>query len=292
MASYFVSSTAQYSSSTQTLIGAFDDDVILSDGKPGETTFELNEALAHPQTDVQYKGKVVIDGIEYPVFQTGFGNGVYLIASYKPLAEMNFPASLTLPLADTSSFTVCFAAGTGIATPNGERAVETLAIGDGILTADGRCVEVIWIGRQIVQKIFAGDRMMPVRIRAGALGEGLPHSDLTVTADHALILDGLAINAGALVNGSSIDWVPLAELPERVTYYHIETEGHDVILANGAAAETYVDYVGRQAFENYAEYVALYGERRLITEAPWPRISSPRFLPPALKARLGIGTAA
>ncbi|NKX43989.1 hypothetical protein [Roseicyclus persicicus] len=65
-----------------------------------------------------------------------------------------------------------------------------------------------------------------------------------------------------------------------------------MIVANGAPAETFIDYVGRQVFDNYAEYVALYGEERIITEAPYPRISTPRLLPSALKARLGIGRAA
>jgi len=72
-----------------------------------------------------------------------------------------------------------------------------------------------------------------------------------------------------------------------VTYYHVETEDHDVILANGAAAETFVDYVDRQGFDNYADYAALYGEERIITEMPLPRIGTARLVPPSLKARLG-----
>ena len=121
----------------------------------------------------------------------------------------------------------------------------------------------------------------------GALGDGLPHTDLVLTADHALILDGLAINAGALVNGTTITLEPLSAVPDRVTYYHVETEDHDVILANGAAAETFVDYVDRQGFDNYADYAALYGEERIITEMPLPRIGTARLVPPSLKARLG-----
>ena len=87
--------------------------------------------------------------------------------------------------------------------------------------------------------------MQPVRICAGALGDGLPNADLTVTADHGMVLDGLVINASALVNGATIDWVPLAELSTRVTYYHVETTGHEVILANGAPSESF--YTGRHA---------------------------------------------
>lgn len=46
--------------------------------------------------------------------------------------------------------------------------------------------------------------MAPVGIFAGALGDGLPHSDLTVMADHGMMADDLVINASALAKGSSI----------------------------------------------------------------------------------------
>ncbi|WP_323764614.1 Hint domain-containing protein [Marinovum sp.] len=183
---------------------------------------------------------------------------------------------------------VCFGPGTGIATPQGRRAVETLAIGDPVVTAEGRAVPVKWIGRQTVLTALARERMQPVRIRAGALGRGLPHRDLVVTADHGMILDGLVINASALVNGQSIDWVPLDELPERVTYYHVETEHHNVILAEGAASETFVDYLGRRMFDNFPEYLTLYGAERLVCEMDRPRIGSARLLPGPIRARLGL----
>ena len=103
-----------------------------------------------------------------------------------------------------------------------------------------------------------------------------------------MIVDGLVINASTLVNGTTIDWVPLAELPDSFTVYHVETENHDVILANGAPVETFIDYVGRRAFDNHAEYLDLYGSERIIPEMAQPRISTARLLPDALKARLGI----
>ncbi len=53
-----------------------------------------------------------------------------------------------------------------------------------------------------------------------------------------MVLDDLMVNASALVNGTSVDWVPLHETPNRFTVYHVETDLHDVIPANGAATET------------------------------------------------------
>ncbi len=95
--------------------------------------------------------------------------------------------------------------------------------------------------------------MAPVRIRADELGLGLPHSDLTVSVDHGMIIDGLVVNASALVNGTTVDFVPLSEPGETSTYYHIETDAHDVILAKEMAAETYIDVAGRSAFDNYQD---------------------------------------
>lgn len=211
----------------------------------------------------------------------------YYLVSNSPLTD-----GADIGFTTTGTYAFCFAPGTGIATPAGEVAVERLGIGDAILTANGRVVPVRWIGRQTLSKLFAGDRARPVLIRAGALGDGLPHADLTVTADHGMILDGRVINAGALVNGTTITRLPLSDLPARVTYYHVETEDHDVILAHGAPTETFISYVGRAAFDNHADYLALYGADRGMAELPLPRITCTRQLSAALRARLGLTSAA
>lgn len=186
----------------------------------------------------------------------------------------------------------CFVGGTLIATPDGERAVEALQIGDMVLTACGREVAVTWIGRQVIYPRAASVRptegRLPVRISAHALGQGLPLRDLDLSADHAVQTGGYLVNAGALVNGASIRFLDADELPASFVYYHVETADHDVILAEGLPAETFVDYVGRRAFDNYAEYLAIYGAERVIRERPGPRISAARQLPDALRALVGL----
>lgn len=225
----------------------------------------------------------------------GVGNGDSAIVASG--SNVVIITNSTLSIGDAVTITgdplpVCFGAGTLIATPEGEKAVETLEIGDMILTDDGKTVPVKWLGRQTVMPIFAGERARPVRVSAGALGNGLPHTELVLTADHALIIDGLAINAGALVNGTTITQDAFDSLPERTTFYHVETEGHMVIVANGSAAETYVDYVTRRSFDNYDEYVDLYGDERTIVEMDMPRVSSARLVPAAIRARLNRDVAA
>jgi len=185
-----------------------------------------------------------------------------------------------------ASQAVCFAEGTRIATPAGERPVEALQRGDLILSADGRAIPVKWVGRQTLHRRFARPERTLVRVAAGALGGALPRRDLKVTADHGLLIDGMLVNAGALVNGGSVNYVSPSDATETYSVYHIETDDHDVILAEGAPAETYIDYVARRAFDNHAEYVALYGDEQTIAEMPAPRISAARLVPQALKDEL------
>ena len=94
------------------------------------------------------------------------------------------------------------------------------------------------------------------------------------------------------MNGDSVTWMGPEETGQVFKVYHVETEAHDIVLAEGAPTETYVDYLGRKAFDNYAEYVGLYGEERCVHESAYPRISSARCLPDALKARVGRRQAA
>jgi hypothetical protein len=73
---------------------------------------------------------------------------------------------------------------------------------------------------------------------------------------------------------------------ESFTVYHIETETHEIILANGAPAETFIDNVSRRAFDNYAEFEALYGDVPEMEELDYPRAMSARQVPAAIKRRL------
>ncbi|GGC55471.1 Hint domain-containing protein [Chelatococcus reniformis] len=186
----------------------------------------------------------------------------------------------------------CFLAGTMIATPEGERAVETLAAGDLVLTASGQTRPVLWVGRQTVAAVFADPmRSYPVRVAAGALAEGVPTRDLYVSPDHGVLVDDVLVQASALVNGTTITRVTQPEAT--FTYYHIELEDHALVLANGTAAETFVDNVSRRQFDNHAEYDALFGDSRArIPELDLPRVKSARQLSRVLRDQLAARAAA
>lgn len=186
-----------------------------------------------------------------------------------------------LALEQISANVVCFFEDTGIATPTGDVAVEALRPGDEVLRADGAPTRVKWIGKLPVDpRLVHPNVVNPICIRAGALGDGLPRRDLYVSGDHAIELDGALYNAGALVNGRSIYQV--SDIPlEPFTYYHVETERHELLLAEGCPAESFIDYAGRDTFAN-----ADGARGGTIAEMDMPRISTPRLVPERIRAFL------
>jgi Hint domain len=197
----------------------------------------------------------------------------------------------TLVLNNAQSYAICFMAGTHVATPEGSVCVEDLAAGDLVLTAEGLVAPIKWVGRQTMSTTFGNlNRILPIRIKAGALDQDLPTRDLLVSACHAILIDGVLVQAGALVNGSTI--IRETDVPTSFVYYHVELEDHSLILGEGVPAETFIDNVDRLAFDNWDEHVQLYPEGRSIKELPYPRAASSRQVPAAtirkLAARAGL----
>jgi autotransporter passenger strand-loop-strand repeat protein len=153
--------------------------------------------------------------------------------------------------------TPCYCAGTLILTDRGEVPVEDLAIGDFVRVRSGAVRPIRWIGRRSYSGVFAARNkdVLPVIIRQGALDGALPRRDLHVSPLHAMYIDGVLIPAAALVNGISI---VQASRVDEVSYFHIELPSHDVIYAEGAESESFVDDDSRGMFQNAAEYAALY----------------------------------
>ena len=195
----------------------------------------------------------------------------------------NNGGALTVAFGGGPGAALCFMAGTGIATPDGTSAVEDLAIGQLVTTRDGTSAPVRWIGRQTVARLFARDNL-PIRIKAGALADQLPSRDLLVSPAHALLVDGVLAQAGALVNGVSI--LRESQVPSSFVYYHVELDDHALILAENVPAETFVDNVERTVFDNWDEYLALYPDGRNVAEMELPRAKSHRQVPKALREKL------
>lgn len=191
---------------------------------------------------------------------------------------------------NTEALTLCYLTGTLILTDKGEVPVEDLKIGDLVHTAEGRLEPIKWVGIQTTnpQRVKNPLRGYPVLIKAGALGNQLPKRDLYVSPDHAVLFEGLLINAGALVNDVSII---KTEPTETFTYYHIELDKHALLFAEGVPAESFLPQKeDRYCYDNGAEYEELYPNQcnMILWPLDYPRVSSyttvPRYVRKSLMA--------
>jgi hypothetical protein len=160
---------------------------------------------------------------------------------------------ITLTVTDN---VLCFRAGSRIATPLGEVPIERLACGDTVLTASGQVRSIVWIGHRHVNcnRHPKPEKVWPVRVAAGAFGDNLPHRDLWLSPDHAVFVQGMLIPIKHLTNGTSIAQVSA----DQVTYYHVELRQHDVLLADGLPAESYLDIGDRSNFDNGDKVMRLF----------------------------------
>jgi fibronectin-binding autotransporter adhesin len=143
---------------------------------------------------------------------------------------------------------LCFCAGTRIATPSGEVPVERLRVGDEVLTQRGVARKITWIGAgRVLATRGQRSAATPVIVRKGALAHNVPSRHLRLTKGHSLYLDGVLVPVEELINHRSILWDDRAQ---EVELYHIELASHDVLVADGAPAESYRDDGNRWLFRN------------------------------------------
>jgi collagen type I/II/III/V/XI/XXIV/XXVII alpha len=184
------------------------------------------------------------------------------------LTETGASAALVIPTPPAHGFSItpdaadhlttitapCYATGTRILTPDGEVAVEALRVGDLIVTRAGGRRPVLWLGQRRVdcRRHPRPTEVWPVRIAPGAFGPGMPARDLVLSPDHAVYVDEVLVPVRYLLNGATVVQQPVSA----VTYWHLELDRHEVLLADGMPAESYLDTGNRAAFANGGTAVA------------------------------------
>jgi hypothetical protein len=148
----------------------------------------------------------------------------------------------------TGAQAACFAAGTRIMTPAGQIPVEDLARNDVVNAHFAGAARIIWTGHRHVdcRRQSEPEKVWPVKVSADAFASGMPAQDLFLSPDHAIYFDGVLIPIRLLVNGKTI----ARSRVDEITYYHIQLSEHDVVLAEGMPAETYLEDDDRLAFDN------------------------------------------
>lgn len=178
----------------------------------------------------------------------------------------------------------CFTTGTLIETEAGPVAVEDLKVGDRVRTRDHGLKPVRWIDSQDIDADLLAQmpHLRPIRIRAGALGTGLPRRDLCVSPQHRLVVrnaivarmfdsDEVLVAAKHLLDVDGIETVPEGE---GVAYFHFLLDRHEIVLAEGAETETL--YTGPQALktlpaESRREVLALFPQLAVLDHGALPR---------------------
>ena len=144
-----------------------------------------------------------------------------------------------------ADFVTCFAEDTLIRTPRGLRPIKDLQVGALVETVDDGAQPVRWIGSQTITAAGA-PKLKPVRIGAGALGEGLPERDLLVSQQHRILVrsavaremfgaDEVLVAAKHLL---AVPGIEIAEDVDQVTYVHFLFDRHQLVIAEGAVTES------------------------------------------------------
>lgn len=172
---------------------------------------------------------------------------------------------------------MCFARGTLIQTQLGEVPIEQLEMGHRVLTMDDGYQPIRWIGRTALSRadLEANPKLKPIRIRADALGPGLPKQDLLVSPQHRVLVRSaiahrmfdaheVLIPANKLLTlpGIDIEWEA-----DGVDYFHILFDAHQLVWSNGAVTESL--FKGPEAREEI--------------ETLFPEIARPDFVPTAVR---------
>ncbi|MBL4806742.1 MAG: Hint domain-containing protein [Rhodobacteraceae bacterium] len=141
----------------------------------------------------------------------------------------------------------CFVSGTMISCATGQVAVENLNTGDTVATISSGDQKIRWIGKTVVLANKPNQHLLPIRIKAGALGDNTPSADLLVSPAHRMLFSGwraellfgqpeVLVSAKSLVNDSTIT---VARDLKDFTYFHIMFDKHEIVLSNGAASESF-----------------------------------------------------
>jgi hypothetical protein len=240
------------------------------------STLEVTGTIASTETIV-FQGANAYLHLDSPNnaygFVNGFDNtdridlkGINPISVYYSAGKLNFITGAAtrsaFPLSTVSNNPVqssrsadganvaalCFLPDTLIQTPSGPVKVQDLQTGDIVTTFAGAERPIAWIGTGAVLAT-RGKRgpATPVIIRKSAFAANVPNRDLRVTKGHSFLFDNVLIPAEFLVNHRTIEWDDRAQ---EVVLYHVELESHDILIANGAPAESYRDDGNRWLFRN------------------------------------------
>ena len=239
---------------TETNDGGGDDLTQVGDITQDDFTSDLKAIDGGPNLATEFRFVALTqDGSGFIAVGT---NSTYPGAPYYYLFQTTYTynqssnATVTASTTPNETYAICFTTGTRIETPRGAVPIEALAVGDEAVTASGERRTITWIGRRTLDCRGEAAHMAPVRIRANAFGAGIPERDVHLSPGHPVLVRHGGVEALVpvmnLINGTTIE----RSVRQTVTYWHVELDRHDVLLADGLPAESFFDMGSRGWFEN------------------------------------------
>ncbi|WP_299358166.1 Hint domain-containing protein [uncultured Paracoccus sp.] len=198
----------------------------------------------------------------FPMPTTNATTGETVMPRFDPDATYEFTKAVQASSANSATpygwAPICFAAGTLIDCAGGPRRIETLVAGDQVTTRDRGLLPIRWIGsRQLTAAdLDVNPAFRPLRIRAGALGGGLPVADLVVSPQHRVLVQSdlterICGTGQVLVAAKHLTDIPGVEVLGKasgVTYWHMLFDAHELVRSNGVWTESL--YTGPQAIKS------------------------------------------
>lgn len=139
----------------------------------------------------------------------------------------------------------CFTASSQVATGHGLVRVGSLTPGTRVITRDNGMQELRWIGRRSFswRALGLNPLLRPVRISAGALGDGVPERDMVVSPNHRFLTrlsgEGEATERLTMARDLiGLEGVRSDSTPQ-VEYWQLLFTRHELVLADGAWSESF-----------------------------------------------------
>lgn len=193
-------------------------------------------------TDVDVLNLSGLDRSQYTLTKTGPESGTIEFRD----ADGNVTGTTTY--SEIEEVVICFTPGTTIATRRGDIPVQQIKVGDLVVTRDNGLQPVRWVGRRNLGRdnLLRTPGFNPVRIKAGAFGEGVPQRDMMVSPNHRMLVASetaevmfsereVLVAAKHLVGLDGVDTVT----PDKVSYIHMLFDNHEVVFADGTWAESF-----------------------------------------------------
>ncbi|MBT4229463.1 MAG: hypothetical protein HOD73_05495, partial [Rhodobacteraceae bacterium] len=159
-----------------------------------------------------------------------------------PINLMNDGAFINASdLTQTNTGVVCYGAKTRIETIDGLVEIDRLQPGDLVKTGGNGHHLIRWIRSRTIfhAELQAHPNLVPVRIKAGAMGKGLPKRDLIISQHHRMIVssDLSSAETGSkeiFIAAKDLIGVPGIEIAidlTEITYWHFICDQHQVVFA-------------------------------------------------------------